>query len=584
MSTLPLVLPFSLESLRNTKLDDIATSVGVWQDQLNFMRRAKPMITFYRNRTGGEAGLEYYGRVSYQDSIRASFPFKKNVSAQGVLELRFDHYISEWMRSIPNDDTHRKNIVVRVDFFGGKLRWTGLLHHHAVKTRDGMRYMELTFNDDLQFLQFLLGPPNPALPLEIFQWPRVLPIVGPAKWACSIMVLINLIRVEGNLYELPDDPFDLDSWSNSLNWNNWQVHIKCKPLMLDDSSLWTVLGTRMNPIDSVIGEAIEDAQLTLKWRRVFSDEGETENGLMFGVTPANGALVFEFVDDSGYYSPLTGTFLGGTIIDGMVRSVVQYAGGLIEDTGMMITDDETLYPDEYYGPGFLGTLAEAPWLVVRDTSWSPIETSELTWSPATAVRVVVGGDNPAADAIARLIIETTGNMLGYFLLGGFSSAGTIAADVVMPFIVGCIAAWLEWKHYGRAQNLGWVHLWELYQQGAENNSWSLSAIAALRGGFLASKSQTSHTVSLRGNTWIIPGVHFDIGSRIGSTCRGYDDIVFVAQCEEIIPSWDHSGDGALNFQIKIGENKAALSTGERLARLTKKTRDIVQNIGVRLVS
>jgi len=584
LSTLPVVLPFSLESLRNTQLDDVATNVGAWQDQLNFMRRAKPMISFYRNRTGGEAGLEYYGRVSYQDTIRASFPFKKNVSAQGILELRFDHYISEWMRSIPNDDTARKNIVVRVDFFGGKLRWTGLLHHHAVKTRDGMRYMELTFNDDLQFLQFLLGPPNPALPLEIFQWPRVLPIVGPAKWACSIMVLINLIRVEGNLYELPDDPFDLDSWANTLNWNNWQVHIKCKPLMLDDSSLWTVLGTRMNPIDSVIGDAVEDAQLTIRWRRVFSDEGETETGLLFGVTPANGALVYEFVDDSGYYSPLTGTFLGGTIIEGMVRSVVQYAGGLIEDTGMMITDDETLYPDEYYGPGFLGTLAEAPWLVIRDTSWSPIETSELTWSPATAVRVVVGGDNPAADAIARLIIETTGNMLGYFLLGGFSSAGTIAADVVMPFLVGTIAAWLEWKHYGRAENLGWVHLWELYQQGAENNSWSLSAIAALRGGFLASKSQTSHTVSLRGNTWIIPGVHFNIGSRIGSTCRGYDDIVFVAQCEEIIPAWDHSGDGALNFQIKIGENKAAMSTGERLARLVKKTRDILQNIGVRLVS
>ena len=40
--------------------------------------------------------------------------------------------------------------------------------------------------------------------------------------------------------------------------------------------------------------------------------------------------MFEFVDDSGYYSPLKGTFLEGTIADGMVRSVVQYAGGFIE--------------------------------------------------------------------------------------------------------------------------------------------------------------------------------------------------------------------------------------------------------------
>jgi hypothetical protein len=567
-------------------LDRIEGEVEGWREQLGYLRRAKPMITFYRNKQNGDPGLEYYGRVAYQDTLSASFPLKKNVSAQGVMELRFDHYISEWMRSIPNDPKERKNVVIRVDMFGGRLRWTGLLHHHAVKTRDGMRYMEFTFNDDLQFLQFLLGPPNPVLPIPVFQFPRVFALLGPAKWACSIMILLNLIRVEGNLWTLPDDPFDLDQWDDLFpwSWGDWQAHIKCNPLPLDDSSLWTVIGSRMNPVDSVLADALEDAQLTLKWRRCFTDEGEQESGLLFNTTPANGALVFEIVDDSGYYSPLKGTFLGGSIIDGMVRSVVQYVGGFVEDTGALLTDNESIYPDAYYGPGFLGTLAEAPWLVIRDSSWTPIETSELTWSPATAVRVIVGGDNPAADAIARLIIQTTGNILGYFLLFGFSSAGDIAAELIMPFLVGTIAAWLEWKNFSRAQNLGWVHLWELYQQGGENNSWSLSAIAALRGGFLASRSETSHTVSLRGNSWVMPGVHFDIGSRVGTTCRGYDDIIFVAQCEEVIPAWDHSNSDPLNIQIKIGQNKASMTTGERLARLVKKTRDIVNNIGVHMIS
>lgn len=568
------------------EIADINTSVEDWRQQLTWLRQAKPMITFHRNKEDGAPGLEYYGRVAYQDTIKASFPFKKNVSAQGVLELRFDHYVSEWMRSIPDDPHARKNIVIRIDFFGGKLRWTGLLHHHAVKTRDGMRYMELTFNDDLQFLQFLLGPPNPALPIPVFQWPRVLPILGPAKWSCSIMILLNLIRREGNLWTLPDDPFDLTQWFGILptEWKNWQVHIKCNPLPLDDSSLWTVLGTRMNPIDSVISDALDDAQLTIRWRRVFTDEGESENGLLFVDTPANGALILEIVDDSGYYSLLKGTFLEGSIVDGMARSVATYVGGFIEDSAGMMTDDESIYPDEYYGSGFLATLATAPWLVIRDNSWTPIETSELTWSPATAVSVVVGGDNPAADAIARLIIETTGNVLGYFLLGGFSSAGTIAADIIMPFLVGTIAAWLEWKNTGRAKNLGWVHLWELYQQGAENNSWSLSALAALRGGFLASKSETSHTVSLHGNSWIIPGAHFQIGSRVGSTCRGYDNKIFVNQCEEIIPSWDNASGTPLSVQVKLGQNKASMSVGERLARLTKKIKDILSNIGVHLLS
>lgn len=591
ITTLPFVLPAALGSAappapRVAELDEIEAAVGNWRGQLDALRLAKPMITFYRNKENDDPGLEYYGRVAYQDTIKASFPFKKNVSTQGTMELRFDHYIAVWLRTVPNDPHAKKNIVIKVDFFGGKLRWTGILHHHAVKTRDGVRYMELTFNDDLQFLQFLLGPPNPVLPIPVFQWPRVLPIFGPAKWACSIMVLLNLIRKEGNLWEIPDDPFDLEQWVSLLpsEWANWQVHIKCNPLPLDDSSLWTVLGTRMNPIDSVIADALDDAQLTLKWRRIFTDEGEVETGLLFVDTPANGALVFEIVDDSGYYSPLTGTFLGGTIFDGMVRSVATYIGGAVEDSAQVITDDESLYPDEYYGPGFLGTLAAAPWLVVRDSAYTPIETSELTWSPATAVSVIVGGDNPTADAIAKLIIETTASLIGYFLLGGFSGLGSIASDLIMPFIVGTIAAWLEWKNTGRAQGLGWVHLWELYQQGAENNSWSLSALAALRGGFLASRSETSHTMSLQGNSWIIPGVHFEIGSRVGSTCRGYDATIFVNQAEEIIPSWDNSGSSPLTFQCKFGQNKAAMSVGERLARLTKKIKDILQNIGVHLIS
>lgn len=566
-------------------LDEIAQinqSCEQWRQELEWIHKAKPKITFYRNKADGSPGLEYYGRVDYRDVMQGSFPFKKNVSAQGVMQLRFDHYISEWMRTIPNDPIQKKNVVIRVDFYGGALRWTGLLHHHSAKMRDNIHFMELTFNDDLQFLQFLLGPPNPALPIPIFQFPRVLPILGPSKWACSILILLNLIRQEGNLWTLPDDPFDLAQWFSILptEWRNWQCHIKSNPLPLDDSSLWTVLGTRMNPIDSVLADSLDDAQLTIKWRRCFSDEGERESGLLFVDVPANGALIFEIVDDSGFYDPLTGTFLAGSIISGFARTIIQYGVGFVEDTTSLFTDNETLYPDEYYGPGFLGSLAQAPWLVFRDSIWSPIETAELTWSPATACSVIVGGDNPAADATVKLIIETAGNIAGYFLLGGFSSLGSIVADLVMPFLVGTILAWLEWKNIGRIHQLGWVHLWELYQQGAENNSWSLSAIAALRGGFIASRSETSHTVSLNDSHWAIPGLHYRIGSRVGRSCRGYGGLITTAQVEEIIPSWGGDDDKPLSLQVKIGQNKASMTVGERLARAVKRTREIAQNIGV----
>src|SRR5690606_36413164 len=115
------------------EIGTIKRDVEQWRDQLSLLRKAKPTITFYHNKEDGSPGLQYYGRVAYQDTLKASFPFKKNVSTQGILELRIDHYISEWLRRVPNDPNAKKNVVIRVDFFGGKLRWTGLLHHHAVK-------------------------------------------------------------------------------------------------------------------------------------------------------------------------------------------------------------------------------------------------------------------------------------------------------------------------------------------------------------------------------------------------------------------------------------------------------------------
>lgn len=587
----PYTFPFALGGTpppppqRSTRLDEISAACEDWRRRLEIKRDQKPYIRLWRNKDNGDPGLEYVGRIHYDDTIRASFPFRKNESSTGVIELRTDHYISEFIRDVVADPDTKKNLVISVDFYGGEMRWSGLLHHHAIKiTEDGLHYHEISFNDDLQFLQFLLGPPNPVLPIPIFQFPRVFPMVGPAKWAISVMILLNLIRVEGNLWTLPDDPFDIDQWLDIVQWDDWQCHIKCDPFLLDDSSLWVLLATRMNPMDAVIAEALEDAQLTLRYRRVFSDLGEYEDGILFVSDVANGALVFELVDDSGYHSPLTGTFLEGTIADGMVRSAAVYAGGFIEDTVATITDDQALYPDPYWGPGFLGTLAAAPWLVIRDNSWTEVATSELTYSPATAVSVVVGGDNPAADAVVRLIIETVGNLLGYFLLGGFSSAGTIAADIIMPFLVGTIFAWLQHKNNARAINLGWVHLWELYQTGAENNAWSLSAIAALRGGFLASRSETSHTVSLKGTRWVLPGLHFNIGSRVGSTVREYPNYIFVNQVEMLEPTWDHSNGSGLEYTIQIGSNKAAMTLGERQARAMQKMITTLNNIGVHLVS
>ena len=584
----------TISGANQAKLNAASDFCDEWRQTLLNKRKEKPYLRIWKNKDDGARGLEYVGRIHYDDTIRASFPFRKNESTQGVLEIRTDHYISKWIREVAISDEAKKNIVISVDFYGGEMRWSGLLRSHSVKVgEDGVRYHELTFNDDLQFLQYLLCPPNPALPINIFQFPRVFTIIGPAKWAISTMILLNLLRGEGTLWDIPDDPFRADNWDSLFDWKDWQVHIKAPEFLLDDSSLWVLLASRMNPIDSAIADALDDSGLTLRYRRVFTDLDEHADGLMFNTQPANGALVFELVDDSGYHNQLTGTFLSGTIADGMIRSAAVYSGGFVEDSLAMITEPNLFYRpsptgpgyiDPYWGSGFLGTLAESPWLVIRDNNYTMIATQEMTYSPSTAVAVVIGGDNPAADAIAQLIIETVGNLLGYFLLFGFSSAGTIAADIIMPFLRGTILAWVRHKNVVRAHQLGWVHLWEIYQQGAEQNAWSLSALSALRGGFLATRSKVSHTVSLKSTRWILPGLHFTVGSRVGSTLREYPDYIFVNQVEGIEAKWDHTGDTGLEYTIQIGKNGDSMSMGERSARAMQKAITTLNNIGVNLIS
>lgn len=574
----------------NPLLDRLTLSAQLCQDirdQHEALRNAPPLIRLWMNDPSGASGAIYIGRADYTDTLKGSFPFKNNTPTQGVLELRDDHYLAVWLKRLPNDTSLLKNVLITVDFYGTEKRWSGLLDKWTVKSKDGVKYLEVTFHDDLTQLQYLLCPPNPILPIPIFQFPRIFALAGPAKWCISAVILLNLLRVEGNLWTLPDDPFDFEQWTDILDWSQWQVHIKCDPFLLDDSSLWTFLSARMTAIDAMISDAMDDAQMTMQYRRIITDDGETTSGLLgIGENEVkNGALVLEVVDNSNA-SALSGTFLQGTIIDGFVRSVITYGGGFVEDTFNEVADDESLMPDEYYQSGWLASMAAFPWLVVRDNEWTSIESSELSWGPSKNVSVIVGGDNPAADAIAKLIIETTGNILSYFLLFGWSGGGTMAADIIMPFIVGTIAAWLQWKNNGRAIELGWMHYWELLQQGAENNSWSLAALAALRGGFLAGQSETIHVMAMH-DSWAIPGLHFDVGYRIGSTLdsAGLENIIWINQVDEMTPAWDNSQSiQPYAWEIKVGKSTRAMSMGERFARLAKKFDSAVSSIGVQLIA
>lgn len=557
------------------------------------MAMTAPYIRLWYNDPNDTKGLMLKGIL--RDAIKGQFQTLKNKPGSGTLQLRADHWMAQWIVKLPAQarDGVKQNVVITVETMGGANRWSGIMKFWKVtKDREGIYTIEINFIDDLQYLDFLLGPPNPALPIPVFQFPRVLPLFGPSKFIISLLVLMNAARVQSNIWQLPDDPFSITSWVDGFDISTWQMYVKCDGFF-EDSSLWTILATRMNKISSVIADALEDSQQVLKYRRILTVDGETpaDYGLSYVSHCRNGALVLEVVDESGFYDA-DGTPTGGGIAGGFWKSITTFLDGFVEDVQVFVTDDGGIYPYQYSQPGWITslpfwsswTVPKAPYLVVRDSPWSPIESAELTHAPASAVKTICGGDNPYVDQAIELAIQATGDMLGYFLLGGFSSAGDIAATVIMPFLRGTIFAWLEWKNFGRAQSLGWVHLWEVFQQGAENNAWSLSAIAALRAGFLATRAQTSHQFAVYGYGPYYPGMQFSIGQRIGSTLEYVYDYIFISQVEEMTLGWDITSSMDHQWDIKVGNNKAAEPISLRQTRLLMRAMDTIAEIGVRMLS
>ena len=108
-----------------------------------------------------------------------------------------------------------------------------------------------------------------------------------------------------------------------------------------------------------------------------------------------------------------------------------------------------------------------------------------------------------------------------------------------------------------------------------------------RGGFNATRAETAHTMVIGDNTWFIPGLHASIGDRIASTSGALRrhaniDLLFINQIKEM--NLSGGGDNAEEFTVKVGINRAAMTVGERNARMVKKALDKLNDLGVRLVS
>jgi hypothetical protein len=346
------------------------------------------------------------------------FEFLENETGTASLQLPLDHYLAKWVM----DHTGRlkRNVFVTFDKQGA--RWSGCMDHYTVK-RDKYQdaYLDIVFKHDIEQSRHILCWANPALRPEL-QFPKLFVLAGPSKWCLSVILFLNLLRLESSIWSIPDDPLDPTEWMGPSFWPGfWRNQVKPFPIIGDNSPL-TIVFSRFKTFYDVAKQTLADAQLTLNVRRYLDGDPHPYSNLqgelgiesiekLFEFFPIrHGCLIWEIVDNSEWG---TETAFGGSWLTGLVRAVVNIADDGTTEGVSVFTGDAT-YPGEYYSPWYLGTSPKAPWVVFEEGIYTGIEQSEFEYFEATDTSFVTGGQS-----MPGVVCPPLGNRRGACHTGNF---------------------------------------------------------------------------------------------------------------------------------------------------------------------
>lgn len=503
------------------------------------------------------------------DVNEASFQWKLNDTGAANVQVPHDSWVTKWVTNVKDRDT--KNIHITMDKDGS--RWSGRLKSFTLtKTAKRQRFLDMTFLHDYEELKHIYAWPNPTLPAAV-QFPRAFTLTGPTAWVLKVTLMMNIWRLAGDVWALPDDPLDISQWFNEFTTRHWPIQVKPGGI-LGDTTPWTVISSRMKNFHDLAEPKLADAQLSVECRRYL----EGDDLPWEGANISHGALVVDIVDKSGWWSEEgTATSFFGDIWKGLVRTTQSVVGAVDTTHTVVPTPDDV---PEYRDSNWLGTHPSYPYVIYRDGPITGLTTSDFTWQPATTVQEVTGGKstygvNEGISAAVQLAGNYLGAVIGLFSLGG------IADSFLQPIYSDTILAWMSTKSGERARDLGWSHYYEHFADGADK-AYTISSIIALRQGFWETRERTSHKIELAdGAPWFIGDNgegHFFLGDRIGSTIEGLTgDMTVVEQVTELNYTVSRGGNG---WSATCGDPKSQQSPLETALGKIRDAAGAVQQIGV----
>lgn len=486
-------------------------------------RREPPLVRLWEP-TG--IGLELRGQVRGEYS--ASWQWKLNDTGAGELALPFDHHLAQWVLRWWERD--RANVVVTVDKDGA--RWSGMLEGCTVEqAEDGSRIVTVTFLSDYEQLKHLPVWANPLTPAGL-QFPKTFQLVGPAAWILKTTLFLNLFRQFGSLWQLPDDPLDPQTWVTGLDYKRWPILVVPRPAVVDATPI-RYLHSRFTNFHDLAAPLLEDCRLMVEVRRWLVGDPQPWPGAGLN---RNGQIIIDIVDKSGWWEQ---TATGGTIAHGLVRTGLEVADNLVDETRFAL--EAPADAEEYAVSGFLGVAPKQPWVVYRTSE--PCNTAvaaSCTWQPATVGQVTVGGQSmPGVNELTSANVQLVFNILGSFILQ--PSLGGIADSALKPLYEDTILAFMSLKSPLRTRRLGWGHYMENFAAGGDK-AYTLSSLLALRKGFRDTAEEVGHDLKIAdGAPYLVGdrgGGHFFLGDRIGAEIPGArDGRVQVSQVTELVLEW-----------------------------------------------
>lgn len=466
------------------------------------IRRTTPLVRIW--------DAEWHLQHVISGEYEASFAWLSNDSGPGQTEIPFDHPAAQWIHDSQGRITRGegRNVHITVDHCG--VRWGGRLDKAVVESRDdGDEVLVVDWMHDYENLKWYSVWSNPFLPSTL-QVPRAWLLAGPVTWVLLTTLYVNLLREHNVLVTPPDDPLDLSLYDDFVDQSNWSVVVKPITFLqaMESGVVWGIASSRFATFHDMAKIMLEDSELSVACNRYL--EGDPEPWP--GANLRHGTLWIDIEDKSGVH---IGTSNGGSLFDGLERTVAEFTDDFLDSTENLIQDTE--YPQDYYLQNYRSTHKEFPCVVYRTGYASGIETAKFVNSPAKGVQVTVGGHSmPGVNEALSASIQAVGDLWGNLILIG--SLGGSIDTLLKPLYEDTILAWWAVKSQERAKNSGWSRYFEFFQDGA-NKAFTIASLMVLRAGFWATKTVIANELSvLDGAPFMVGGKgigHYFLDDRLG---------------------------------------------------------------------